>query len=173
MVIGASALIRIPIMENFDEPLLARNIKDFWARWHISLSVYVREMLFSPLAKSLGGKLGAKNVNHAIALALLVTFVVTGVWHGVGVNFLFFGVLHGGATVLHHYYTLFLRKRLSREALKRYGSSMAIRAVATTLTFAFVSSTFLVFANDLPAVKRLVAVSPNTPEHLLFEPASE
>jgi D-alanyl-lipoteichoic acid acyltransferase DltB (MBOAT superfamily) len=164
MAIGAAGLMGVSVVENFNNPLVARNIKDFWSRWHISLSNYVREMLFLPLSMTLVRFLGPRRGNHAIAIALLITFIATGVWHGAGLNFLLFGLLHAGAMVVHHYYTLFLRKRLSRDSLMRYEASAAIRAVAVVFTFAFVTVSFFVFANDLPSLRRLLEISPNLPE---------
>jgi D-alanyl-lipoteichoic acid acyltransferase DltB (MBOAT superfamily) len=166
---GMAGVLGISVIENFRDPLLARNIKDFWARWHISLSNYVREMLFVPLSKALARPMSAAHVNHAIAIALFVTFVVTGVWHGTGVNFLLFGVLHGGAFVAHHYYTLALRKRLSRDQFRRYNESGAVHAAAVALTFSFVTATFFVFANDMQALGRIVHGTRTLPERRLFE----
>jgi D-alanyl-lipoteichoic acid acyltransferase DltB (MBOAT superfamily) len=113
-------------------------------------------MLFVPLSKALARAMGPGNVNHAIAIALFVTFIVTGIWHGSGLNFLLIGALHGAAMVLHHYYTIFLRGRLSREQLKRYQQNEALRVAGIALTFSFVTATFFVFANDTTALKRLL-----------------
>ncbi|HEX7602528.1 MAG TPA: MBOAT family O-acyltransferase, partial [Polyangiaceae bacterium] len=169
MAIGVAGLVGVSVMENFDNPLLSRNIKDFWSRWHISLSNYVREMLFSPLSKFLAGRMRPESINHAIAIALMVTFIATGVWHGAGMNFFLFGVLHGGATVVHHYYTLFLRKRLTRAQFKQYGASLPVRVVAVALTFVFTTTSFFVFANDVPSVVRVLHGFAHLPERRLFD----
>jgi D-alanyl-lipoteichoic acid acyltransferase DltB (MBOAT superfamily) len=158
MAIGASGLLGIEVVENFRAPLLARNIKDFWSRWHISLSEYVRSVLFTPLSIGLARRWGAENVPHAIAAALFVTFLLTGVWHGAGLNFALFGLLHGGAMVVHHYYTQLLRKKLGRERLKAYEANPWVKGLAVAATFAFVTLTFVVFANDLDSLKRLFQV---------------
>jgi D-alanyl-lipoteichoic acid acyltransferase DltB (MBOAT superfamily) len=159
MAIGASGLLGIKVVENFRAPLLARNIKDFWSRWHISLSEYVRTVLFTPLSTGLARRWGPENVTHAVAAALFITFFLTGVWHGAGLNFALFGMLHGGAIVTHHYYSQFLRKRLGRERLKAYEANQWIRGMAVVATFAFVTLTFVVFANDLEGLKRLFEVN--------------
>jgi membrane protein involved in D-alanine export len=161
LAIGGAGLMGISVVENFDFPLVARNIRDFWSRWHISLSNYVRDLLFTPLSKILAGKMP---VQHGVALALLVTFIVTGVWHGVGLNFFLFGLFHAVGMVAHHYYVLFLRKRLSREQLRRYGENAVVRGAATLLTFAFVTVSFFFFANDLTGMKRILQVDANFPE---------
>lgn len=164
IVIGASGLLGITVIENFDHPLIARNIKDFWSRWHISLSNYVREVIFAPLSSALGARWGGANVKHAIAVALLVTFILTGVWHGAGLNFAAFGLMHGLAIVAHHYYSLFLRSHLTRDRLRRYNESAIIRVVAVVATFAFVTLSFMVFANDMPHLKRIWELSAHLTE---------
>lgn len=164
MAIGLAGLLGISVVENFNVPLIARNPKDYWNRWHISLSNYIREMFFSPVSKILARRLGPGRVNEAIAGALVLTFVAVGVWHGVGVNFLLFGLIHACGMVVHHYYTVFLRKHLSRESLRRYQASVVVHAVSVLLTFGFVTASFFVFANDLPQIRELVHVNSTLPE---------
>ena len=84
MAIGAAGLIGIPVAENFNNPFAARNVKDFWNRWHITLSSYMRDVVFAPLSKNLVRAMGPAYANHAIALTITVVFLLVGVWHGVG-----------------------------------------------------------------------------------------
>jgi D-alanyl-lipoteichoic acid acyltransferase DltB (MBOAT superfamily) len=167
IAIGAAGLLGITVVENFRWPLAARNIKEFWSRWHISLSDYVRTVLFGPTSTALAKRWGEENVNHAIAAALFVTFFVTGVWHGAGLNFALFGVLHGLAMVAHHYYTLLLRRRLTRDQLKAYNAHPVIRGAAIAATFAFVTLSFVVFANSLDDLKRWPRVNSGAAEEAL------
>jgi D-alanyl-lipoteichoic acid acyltransferase DltB (MBOAT superfamily) len=168
MAIGAAGLLGIKVVENFRAPLAARNIKEFWSRWHISLSEYVRAVLFTPMSTALAKRwTEGRGVDHAIALSLFVTFFLTGVWHGAGINFAVFGVLHGSAMVVHHYYTRWLRGRLSRQQLKAYEANPVVRGLAITATFAFVTFTFVVFANDLDALRQLLRVNAGGFEELL------
>ena len=85
---GVSGLFGITLSDNFARPYLAVSIKDFWRRWHISLSSWLRDYVYIPLGGNRRGKL-RKNLN------ILITFAVSGVWHGGGVKFLFWGLLHG------------------------------------------------------------------------------
>src|SRR5260370_34959497 len=94
MAIGAAALIGIPVPENFRVPFLARNVQDFWNRWHITLSHYMRYVVFSPLSRSLARVMGPAGVTHAVALTILVVFLLSGIWHGVGGNSVAFGAIH-------------------------------------------------------------------------------
>jgi len=170
MAIGVAGLMRISVIENFRSPLLSRNITDFWSRWHISLSNYVREVVFNPLSSALARRVGRSRINQAIAISLLVTFLVTGVWHGVGWRFAVFGLLHGAAMVVHHYYNQFLRRRLTRVQLRRYNESRVVRAAAVAGTFAFISLTITLFANDWPDLARIVQVTPHLAETSPFPP---
>ena len=84
---GIASLFGIDLMDNFDHPYLACSIKDFWRRWHISLSTWLRDYIYIPLGGNRHGRLG-KNFN------LIVTFFVSGIWHGASYKFIVWGLLH-------------------------------------------------------------------------------
>ena len=88
MAIGFAKCFGISIMENFERPYFSCSIKEFWRRWHISLSSWLRDYVYIPLGGSRNGT-GRKYAN------LVITFLVSGIWHGVGLNYLFWGFLHG------------------------------------------------------------------------------
>jgi D-alanyl-lipoteichoic acid acyltransferase DltB (MBOAT superfamily) len=157
MAIGAAGLIGIPVPENFDNPFAARNMREFWNRWHITLSQWMRDVVFAPLSKYLVRVAGPANVNHAVALAVAVVFFLIGVWHGVGWNYALFGLAQSLGVVTVHYYTLFLKKRLGREGFKAYNENRWIRAGAVTLTFCYYAATLFLFANTLPQMKEIFA----------------
>jgi D-alanyl-lipoteichoic acid acyltransferase DltB (MBOAT superfamily) len=75
-------------MENFKQPYLSKNFKDFWSRWHISLSSWFRDYLYIPLGGS-----RCSGVRHLINL--WIVFLVSGIWHGASWNFILWGALHG------------------------------------------------------------------------------
>ncbi|TNB54713.1 MBOAT family protein [Campylobacter helveticus] len=80
---------------NFNMPYLAKNLKDFWARWHISLSTFIRDYIYIPLG---GNKKGLVRTN----VNILIAFVLSGIWHGNTINFLIWGILHGFGVVFLH-----------------------------------------------------------------------
>jgi len=88
IAIGAGKIMGIDLMTNFRTPYFAVSIKDFWSRWHISLSSWFKDYLYIPLGGSRKGK-ARKCLN------LLIVFLVSGLWHGAGWNFIFWGILHG------------------------------------------------------------------------------
>ena len=84
---GASELFGIEIIDNFHHPYFAVSVQDFWRRWHISLSTWLKDYVYIPLGGSRAGKL-RKYIN------LFITFLISGFWHGEGVKFIFWGLLH-------------------------------------------------------------------------------
>ena len=155
--IGVAALIGIPVPENFDRPFMSRNVKDFWNRWHITLSVYMRDIVFSPLSKFLAHRMGLPNVDHAIALTIVLVFLLVGVWHGTGGHYAVFGLLHGLAVAVNHYYTIGLKKWLGRERFKAYNANPWIRAIAVVVTFLYVAASMFFFANNTHEMKEIVS----------------
>lgn len=92
MAIGLSLMFGVRLPENFDSPYQAGNIADFWRRWHMTLSRFLRDYLYIPLG---GNRQGHRHRN------LLLTMVLGGAWHGAGWNFLAWGMLHGLFLVVH------------------------------------------------------------------------
>jgi len=155
--IGAAGLMGIPVTENFCNPFAARNVKDFWNRWHITLSTYMREVVFSPLSKALSRLFGPSNVNHAIAVTIAVVFLLIGIWHGFGWNYLAFGAVHAAGVVTNHYYTIWLKKVLGRDRFKAYNTNPWIQAGAITLTFCYIAASLMLFANSFADLKILLS----------------
>ncbi len=157
MAIGAAGLIGIPVVENFNNPFAARNMREFWNRWHITLSQWMRDVVFAPLSKFLVRRFGPAYANHAIALTIFVVFLLIGIWHGVGWNYAAFGVAQAIGVVTVHYYTLFLKKKLGRDGFKAYNENPWIKAVAITITFCYYAATLFLFANTFAQMKEIFA----------------
>lgn len=101
MAIGLAKVMGIDLMENFRRPYFTKNISDFWRRWHISLSSWFRDYVFSPFYLYLARQPRLANLSiktrHVIAfmVTILVTEYLLGFWHGAGWNYGFFGLYHG------------------------------------------------------------------------------
>ena len=158
MAIGAAGLMGIAVPENFDDPMVARNMREFWNRWHITLSGWMRDQVFSPLSKFLVRVMGVKLADHAIALTILVTFLLIGIWHGVGWNYAAFGLAQALGVATVHYYTIFLKNKLGRDGFKAYNENKWIRAVAVVLTFCYCGASLIFFANTFPQIKGIFSV---------------
>ncbi|WP_459815031.1 MBOAT family O-acyltransferase [Campylobacter concisus] len=94
MAIGAALLFNIKLPINFNSPYKALNIQDFWRRWHITLSRFLRDYIYIPLGGNRKGRLRTYT-------NLMATFIIGGIWHGAGWTFVFWGFLHGVALVIH------------------------------------------------------------------------
>jgi D-alanyl-lipoteichoic acid acyltransferase DltB (MBOAT superfamily) len=158
MVIGVSTLLGIEVSENFDRPFAARNLQEFWNAWHMTLSFWFRDMMFTPMLKVLVRKFGPKSMNHMIAVTIFSVFLVLGIWHGTGLNFLIFGSLQALGVVTVHYHRLALKKILSKEALAAYHENRGIRLASSALTFAYFSGTLFFFANSIDDMRRIASV---------------
>ncbi|HXI10854.1 MAG TPA: MBOAT family protein [Thermodesulfobacteriota bacterium] len=136
MALGGALLFNIRLPVNFNSPYLALNIQDFWHRWHMTLSRFLRDYVYIPL--------GGNRVPEArVHLNLMVTFLVGGLWHGAGWTFVFWGFLHGVAMLVHRVW-------------KRAGLSMP-KAAAWFLTFNFLNLTWVFFrAKDMDGALRML-----------------
>lgn len=155
MAIGLGGLVGVRVKENFDNPFAARNVKEFWNRWHITLSEYTRDVIFSPVSKALIKKLGVSYANFSISASIFLVFTVIGIWHGVGWRFVIFGIIHAVGIVVNHYYTLRLKRTLGKEKYKAYNENPLVNAAAIVGTFCYVALSFSVFANDYNMVRVL------------------
>jgi len=94
MAIGAALLFNIKLPINFNSPYKATDIQDFWRRWHITLSRFLKDYIYIPLG-------GNRKGNFRTYNNLMATFIIGGIWHGAGWTFIFWGFLHGLALVMH------------------------------------------------------------------------
>lgn len=93
MAIGAALLFNITLPINFNSPYKATSIQDFWRRWHITLSRFLRDYIYIPLG---GNRKGSFRTYYN----LIATFIIGGTWHGAGWTFVFWGFFHGIALVM-------------------------------------------------------------------------
>lgn len=136
MAIGVSLLFNIVLPINFNSPYKATNIQQFWRRWHITLSNFLRDFLYIPLG---GSRLG----NARTYLNLLATFALGGLWHGATWMYVTWGALHGVALVVHR-------------AWSRLGIPMP-RVMAWLLTFLFINASWVFFrAKTFPDTFRIL-----------------
>ena len=144
MAIGLSRLFGVKLPLNFDSPYKAANIAEFWRRWHMTLSRFLRDYLYIPLGGNRHG--GARRY-----LNLMITMVLGGLWHGAGWNFLVWDALHGVFLGVHGAWgSLAARLRFST-------TSAAWRVFSTALTFVAVCTAWVFFrAPDLASALAIV-----------------
>ncbi|MCU0497822.1 MAG: MBOAT family protein [Anaerolineae bacterium] len=92
---GVARLFGIDLFENFRQPYFAMSIRDFWTRWHISLSTWIRELMFMPLSRTLLRRSGGRYSRAIQAVSNLIVMTLVGLWHGPSWTFVIWGALHG------------------------------------------------------------------------------
>jgi alginate O-acetyltransferase complex protein AlgI len=130
MALGLAALFGAPLPANFDSPYKAANIIDFWRRWHMTLSRFLRDYLYIPL----GGNRRGETRRYA---NIFVTMALGGLWHGASWNFLLWGSFHGALLVANH-----LCRAVGPSAPRRTG---VVAAASTLATFIFVLLGWVLF----------------------------
>ncbi len=130
---GAARVMGFELMQNFRQPYFAQSIRDFWRRWHISLTTWFTDYVYIPLGGNRKGKaVRSRNI--------LIVFLLSGLWHGASWNYVVWGLIHG---VLQIAETLF--GKLSADVKK---SGAALRLFRTILTFAVTTLAWIFFAAD-------------------------
>jgi D-alanyl-lipoteichoic acid acyltransferase DltB (MBOAT superfamily) len=132
IALGAARVMGFKLMKNFDRPFFSKSVTEFWRRWHISLSTWFNDYLFSPIvtAKRDWGK-------WAVVFGLFFTFFLSGLWHGAGWTFILYGVLHGVA-LIYEFLTKKKRKRISSKLPSRIADAFSMVAVFSYVTFSWI-----------------------------------
>ncbi|MBR4671232.1 MAG: MBOAT family protein [Butyrivibrio sp.] len=136
IALGIAGMFDIKIMDNFKAPYMSLSITDFWRRWHISLSSWLKDYIYIPLGGNRKGKL-RKYLNT------FITFAISGVWHGSGLTFLIWGVLHGLYNMIENILT-------DIGIMKKNKSNMPFgaRFLRATFTFILVDFAWIFFKAD-------------------------
>jgi alginate O-acetyltransferase complex protein AlgI len=152
MALGCAHLLGYKLARNFDMPYLSANVSEFWRRWHISLSSWLRDYLFIPL----GGSHGSR---WQTSRNLLLTMVLGGLWHGAAWAFVAWGALHGLLLVGHRAFQQFCKRRPRLDRLLQSapgtGLRVALTGVAVCACWVFFRATS--FATALTILGRMAA----------------
>jgi alginate O-acetyltransferase complex protein AlgI len=139
MAIALAALLGFRFPANFNQPYRAQRLREFWQRWHISLSTWLRDYLYKPLGGNRGGRLNTYR-------NLLLTMLLGGLWHGAAWKFLAWGALHGGGLAV---------ERMLEPWIGRRALSPAAKIIATLIVFHFVCLAWIFFRAEDFAVASL------------------
>ncbi len=139
MALGIAKLFGINLIDNFNRPFLARNISEFWRRWHISLSSWCNDFIYNPFIVKY-----RRFGNNAVIFGIFLTFFIVGIWHGANLTFVILGLLQGIA-IVYEFYTK--RKRL--KIASRFPKSI-VNTLSRIIVFLFVAfSMVFFFANSV------------------------
>lgn len=139
IAIGASKIMGFHLMENFNAPYFARSTRDFWSRWHISLSTWFRDYLYIPLGGNRKGKMRK-------ALNTMIVFLVSGLWHGANWSFVVWGGLHGFYQVASDFLKPYKKEILAK--LKVKVDCFSWELLQTIVTFGLVVFAWIFFRAD-------------------------
>ena len=150
-VIGVACLFRISLPENFNQPFRALSFIEYWSRWHMSLSNWLKAYVYNPLLLYMARRVRNPSwLPHLGAGALFVTFFLIGVWHGRTWNFFVFGVLNGAGVALSQAYRIWLTAVFGRSATARLSKQPVYVFAVRGLPFSWVAFTLLWFWSDWP-----------------------
>jgi alginate O-acetyltransferase complex protein AlgI len=139
IAIGISKIIGFDLPENFNMPYIATSVVDFWRRWHMTLSLWLRDYLYIPLGGNRHGKV--KTYRN-----LMVTMILGGLWHGASWNFVLWGFLHGSALAVNHWWT---RERNGAQKRAAGGPASPWRTFASwAFTYYFICLTWVFFRSQ-------------------------
>jgi alginate O-acetyltransferase complex protein AlgI len=140
MALGCARIFNIELTNNFNRPYFATSIAEFWRRWHISFSRWIFDYIFKPVQMFIRrmGVLGNM-------IALLITFLVCGIWHGPKWGYIVWGIIHGIYLALHVVYNPLQKKILNKLGLEK---SIIIRGLQMSTTFSLVCFAWIFFRAD-------------------------
>jgi D-alanyl-lipoteichoic acid acyltransferase DltB (MBOAT superfamily) len=166
MACGTALFFGVRLPANFESPLKASNIIDFWLRWHISLTRFLTAYIFNPIALVISRRRAAKGLPmlagrgssmsaffHVLAWPTLATMLVAGIWHGAGYTFILWGLLHGFFLIINHAWRQYRPRSASAKGLSKHFANLG--GFALTF-FAVVCGMVLFRAPDLASAANVL-----------------
>lgn len=140
MARGTARIFGINLSQNFNSPYLATSVADFWRRWHMSFSRWILDYIFKPLQMT-----WRNQGQSGTAMALIVTFLVSGIWHGATWGFVIWGLLHGIYLACSTYYRPYQKKLHKKMGVEK---SRLLKIVQIVMTFHLVTFAWIFFRAD-------------------------
>ena len=149
IVIGLARLMRVRLPENFDRPFSASYFIDFWNRWHITLSSWLKTYVYNPLLVAMMRRIASPALAPFLGvLSFFVTFFLVGVWHGRTSEFVIFGLLQGGGVAVNKLWQLGLTGTIGSKTYKQLAKNPIYIAFGRGLTFCWFAFTAFLFWGD-------------------------
>ncbi len=137
MALGSAKIFGINLIDNFNRPFLARNISDFWRRWHISLSSWCNDFIYNPFIVKY-----RRFGNAAVIPGIFITFFIVGIWHGANLTFVILGILQGIA-IVYEFYSKRSRLRVASKLPKNI-----VNGLSRIIVFLFMSLSMIFFFSN-------------------------
>jgi alginate O-acetyltransferase complex protein AlgI len=149
IVIALARLMRVRLPENFDRPFAASSVLDFWNKWHMTLSNWLKTYVYNPLMIALMRRIPSLSMQPFLGvICFFVTFFLIGVWHGRTSEFVFFGVLTGGGMSINKLWQLGLTRAMGRKGYRELARNLFYVAFGRGLNFVWFSFTLFWFWAD-------------------------
>jgi alginate O-acetyltransferase complex protein AlgI len=146
IVIALARLMRLRLPENFDRPFSATSFIEFWDRWHITLSAWLKSYVYNPLLLGLMRRAESRSAQQFVGVfSFFVTFFLIGVWHGRTSAFVFFGLLQGGGVAINKLWQLALTGAFGRTRYRALAANPMYAALSRGLTFSWFTFTLFWF----------------------------
>jgi D-alanyl-lipoteichoic acid acyltransferase DltB (MBOAT superfamily) len=146
IVIALARLMRVRLPENFDRPFSASSFLDFWNRWHITLSTWLKTYVYNPLLVALMRNVSSVEAQPFLGvISFFVTFFLIGIWHGRTSEFAFFGLLQGGGVAINKLWQVWLGKSMGRKKYNALAANPVYIVFARGLTFSWFAFTLFWF----------------------------
>jgi D-alanyl-lipoteichoic acid acyltransferase DltB (MBOAT superfamily) len=156
IVIALARLMRVRLPENFDRPFSASSVLDFWNRWHITLSTWLKTYVYNPLLLTLMRHISSRALEPFLGVfCFFVTFFLVGVWHGRTSEFVVFGVLTGGGMSINKMWQLGLARAMGRKGYKALAKDPFYIAFGRGLNFSWFAFTFFWFGSSWKQIDRV------------------
>lgn len=140
IAIGVARLMGVKLKDNFNQPYLATNIKDFWRRWHISLTSWFTDYVYIPLG-------GSRCKLWRWALNVMIVFLLSGLWHGASLTFVIWGAIHGVYQIIGKLKGIAIKKLADKYSFKIYDNLFTV-TVKRIITFALVCFAWIFFRGN-------------------------
>ena len=158
IVIALARLMRVRLPENFDRPFSASSFIDFWNRWHITLSTWLKTYVYNPLLLALMRRISWRRLEPFLGVfCFFVTFFLVGVWHGRTSEFMIFGVLQGGGVAANKLWQLGMARGIGRKSYKVLAKNPIYIAFGRGLTFSWFAFTLFWFWGDWKRIDQVFA----------------
>jgi D-alanyl-lipoteichoic acid acyltransferase DltB (MBOAT superfamily) len=144
IAVGLGRLMGVATPENFNRPWLSRNLIDFWDRWHISLSQWIRRNMFIPAQLNLMRRFPMVDPVLVASFAIGLSFFMAGIWHGLTRGWLLWGGMHALGLVAVRLYTAWMQRRRTPDQVARYRENSIILGAARLLTLEYAALAFAV-----------------------------
>ena len=154
MAVGLSKIIGVKIPENFNKPFLAKNIQDFWNRWHISFMIWLRDYIYYPFQHLLIKKLKVKSYFLASILSTVLIFLLAGLWHGDKIQYFYYGIYHALCFSLYLLWRSFVQEKKRKDSFSRLLKSTYFQIFSRFITYNYFAFSLLFFTGRYVVVFR-------------------